>query len=269
MSTNVASTVFRAGLLGGRSAVVTGGGSGIGFAIASELLQLGCSVVISSRNKERLAAATDALRDVADRSANPNDDFAPPEVSHIACNIRDEEDVDGMVQEVVRRHGTIDFLCNNGGGQFPSSARSISANGWKAVIDTNLNGTFNCCSAAFRYVVFVFIPRHHTLDHRLATHHTPSLLISRTHPHRYSMEKHGGSIVNIIADVRNGFPGMAHTGAARAGVENLTKTLAIEWAGAGVRVNSVAPGIIYSDSAGRLVGKRTRATVVAFQHELL
>ena len=67
---------------------------------------------------------------------------------------------------------------------------------------------------------------------------------------RHSMEAHGGSIVNIIADVKNGFPGMAHTGAARAGVENLTKTLATEWAAAGVRVNAVSPGIIYSDSAG-------------------
>jgi len=69
----------------------------------------------------------------------------------------------------------------------------------------------------------------------------------------HSMEQHGGSIVNIIADVRNGFPGMAHTGAARAGVENLTKTLAVEWAGAGVRVNAISPGIIYSDSAGRFL----------------
>lgn len=102
-----------------------------------------------------------------------------------------------------------------GGGQFPSPAEAISTKGWQAVIETNLTGTFLCCREAFAAY----------------------------------MGKHGGSIVSIVADMWNGFPGMSHTGAARAGVENLTKTLAVEWAPHGIRVNAVAPGVIYSDTA--------------------
>ena len=144
MAAQAVRSVFRPGLLRGKSAVVTGGGSGIGFAIAQELLQLGCSVVISSRNELRLKEAQDRLR------SGLSTDSDSPEVSHAVCNIRAEEEVDKLFEEAFRRLGRVDFLCNNGGGQFPAAARNISANGWKAVIDTNLNGTFNCCSAAYR-----------------------------------------------------------------------------------------------------------------------
>ena len=102
-----------------------------------------------------------------------------------------------------------------GGGQFPSPAASIRTKGWNAVIETNLTGTFLCCREA--YAAW--------------------------------MGSHGGAIVNIIAIVHDGFPGMAHTGAARAGVDNITKSLAVEWAPSGIRINAVAPGIIYSDTA--------------------
>lgn len=127
-------------------------------------------------------------------------------------NIRDEENVNSVARDIVREYGRIDCLVNNGGGQFASPAASIKPKGWRAVIDTNLNGTWFVCHAVF------------------TANPTPKNF----------------AIVNIIADYFNGFPGMAHTGAARAGVDNLTRTLAREWGPEGVRVNSVAPGIILS-----------------------
>jgi citronellol/citronellal dehydrogenase len=130
----------------------------------------------------------------------------------VELNIREEEQVDSVVAAIVAEHGPIHGLVNNAGGQFASPAVMIKPKGWRAVVDTNLNGTFFMSQAVFKH----------------------------------SMSQHGGSIVNIVADMWNGFPGMAHTGAARAGVVNLTKTLAIEWGPAGVRVNSVAPGLILS-----------------------
>lgn len=139
----------------------------------------------------------------------------PATVTSVPCNIRNEEEVKTLVSEVMKQHGRIDFLVNNGGGQFTSPAENMSSKGWKAVIDTNLNGTFHCCKEV--YTAW--------------------------------MKQHGGVIINIIADMWKGFPGMAHTGAARAGVDNLTKSLAIEWASTGVRVNAVAPGTIFSKTA--------------------
>ena len=198
-------SAFRANLFAGRTAVVTGGATGIGRAIAQELLQLGASVVLASRKEDKLAATAEALR--ASTGAN---------VSHRVCNIREEEHVRGLMDFVVSEHGGVDLLVNNAGGQFPSPAAAIARKGWDAVIETNLTGTFLCCREA----------------HRAGLARSPD-----------------AAIVNVIADMWNGFPGMAHTGAARAGVDNLTKSLALEWAAEGVRVNAVAPGIIYSDTA--------------------
>ncbi|KAG7227348.1 hypothetical protein INR49_000353, partial [Caranx melampygus] len=189
-------------------AVVTGGGTGIGKAISAELLELGCSVVIASRKPERLEVAAQEMRQKIPSSS-------PASVTPLTCNIRNEDEVKNLVSTVLKQYGRIDFLVNNGGGQFSSPAEHMSSKGWKAVIDTNLTGTFHCCKEV--YTAW--------------------------------MKQHGGVIVNIIADMWKGFPGMAHTGAARAAVDNLTKSLAIEWAHSGVRVNAVAPGTIFSKTA--------------------
>jgi NAD(P)-dependent dehydrogenase (short-subunit alcohol dehydrogenase family) len=126
-----------------------------------------------------------------------------------SCDIRDAEQVAAYVTEVQKRFGKVDVLVNNAGGQFPSPAATMSAKGWEAVIRNNLNGTF-------------FMTR------EVAT--------------RLMIPAKRGRIVNVTAMVARGFPGMSHTGAARAGVENLTKSLAVEWAQHGVKVNAVAPG---------------------------
>jgi len=134
------------------------------------------------------------------------------QVDSIAFDIRDEEAVKNAVKEIVAKHGRIHGLVNNAGGQFPSPMEAISKRGFEAVVANNLTGGF---------------------------------LMARE-VYLQSMQKHGGAIVNMTADMWNGMPGMAHSGAARAGMVNLTKTAAFEWAGARVRVNAVAPGWIAS-----------------------
>lgn len=128
------------------------------------------------------------------------------------ADIREESRIAEVVQEITREHGPIQLLVNNAGGQFPAPAEKINKRGWQAVVETNLTGTF---------------------------------LVSRE-VFTHSMRAHGGAIVNITAVHRQGFPLMAHTGAARAGVTNLARSLANEWGRYGVRVNCVAPGIIAS-----------------------
>jgi citronellol/citronellal dehydrogenase len=131
----------------------------------------------------------------------------------LACDIREPSEVEALVGQILDRFGKIDILVNNAGGQFPTPALALSVKGWDAVIRNNLNGTFY-------------------MTREVAT--------------RAMIPQKSGAIVNVIANIFRGFPGMVHTGAARAGVENLTKTLAVEWAGFDIRVNALAPGIIRS-----------------------
>ena len=130
----------------------------------------------------------------------------------VAFDIRDEDAVKSGVARVVERHGAVHALVNNAGGQFPSPLLAISKRGFDAVVANNLTGGFLMMREVFNQ----------------------------------SMQKHGGAIVNMTADFRNGMPGMGHSGAARAGMSNLTMTAAFEWAHAGVRVNAVSPGWVAS-----------------------
>jgi len=150
----------------------------------------------------------------------------------MVCNIRDETSVEDCVTGAIALAGPIDLLVNNAGGQFPSPAEAISSKGWHAVIETNLTGTFQMTRAVFRAC----------------------------------MKERGGSIVNVIANMWRGFPMMAHTGAARAGVDNLTKSLAIEWGRYGVRVNSIAPGVIASSGLDQYAPEFRQAAQAAAMH---
>ena len=199
-------SIFKPDLFRGKVAVVTGGATGIGAAIAHELAHLGCDVVIASRDASKLEKAVNHMNE------NPT---LHGKVCAIPCNIRKEEHVSNLIDTTLKKFGKIDFFVNNGGGQFMSPAKNISKKGWHAVVETNLTGTFMCCQEVYNKW----------------------------------MEANGGAIVNIVADMWRGFPGMAHTGAARAAVVNLTKSLGIEWIQSGTRINSVAPGTIYSSTA--------------------
>ena len=137
--------------------------------------------------------------------------------SYVSLDIREEQAVKDAVAQVLAERGAIHGLVNNAGGQFPSPLMHISKKGWDAVVNSNLTGGF---------------------------------LFAREVFNQY-MLAHGGSIVNIIADMWRGMPGMGHSGAARAGMFSFTETAAVEWAFAGVRVNSVAPGFIASSGMDR------------------
>jgi citronellol/citronellal dehydrogenase len=194
-------SIFRPGLFAGQVAIVTGGGSGIGLAIAETLGELGAKVAICGRTSDKLERAKARLE------AQGVTLFASP------CDIREPDQIASFVGAVGQTLGSASVLVNNAGGQFPTNAESLTAKGWDAVVRNNLSGTFYMTQA-------------------VAT--------------RHMLPKKKGRIVNIIANIARGFPGMVHTGAARAGVENFTKTLAIEWAEHNIQVNAIAPGVIKS-----------------------
>jgi citronellol/citronellal dehydrogenase len=195
-------TVYLPGLFDGKVVMVSGAGSGIGKAIAFLYARLGAKLFICGRDPVKLEACAEWLRRLGS-----------PEVLVQPTNIRDPEQVEQLMDAAWQHFGRIDVMVNNAGGQFPQRALDYSIKGWKAVIDTNLNGTW--------YMM-------HAMARRWRDTGTP------------------GNIVNIVATFQRGMPGVAHTCAARAAVTHLSKTVAVEWAQYNIQVNCIAPGAIAS-----------------------
>jgi NAD(P)-dependent dehydrogenase (short-subunit alcohol dehydrogenase family) len=189
------------GTFDGQVVLVTGGGTGLGRAIASEFARLGAHLVVASRKAEHLDAAVAAVEPVG-----------PGRVVVVPCDIRDAEQVAAAFDAAEGQVGLPTVLVNNAAANFPSPAEDLSPNAWRTVVDITLNGTFLCARE--------FARRH--LDRR-----TP------------------GSIVNVGASYAwTGGPGFAHSAAAKAGVKNLTETLAVEWGPYGIQVNGLVPGLV-------------------------
>jgi len=186
----------------GRVAIVTGGATGIGFAIARELTRLGARVVIASRKQANLEAAVAQLGETS--------------AFHV-LDVRDAAAVETMAETVATDFGRIDVLVNNAAGNFIVASDQLSVNGWNAVINIVLNGTFYCTSAVGKRMIAA---------------------------------KSGGAILNIIANYAwTGAPGVVHSASAKAGVLAMTRTLAVEWARHNIRVNAIAPGPVDTPGA--------------------
>ena len=191
------------GCLAGRVALVTGGGTGIGRATALALAALGAQVVIVGRREDKLAET---------RALAGSDD---PAITAIPVDLREFEQVDAALDQILEQHQRIDLLVNNAGGQFLAAAETVSPNGFRAVTRLNLDAPWY-------------------LTTRVAAR---SMI-----PNGY------GKVVSVTMTPRRGIPYMAHSSAARAAVESLTKTLAVEWGRYGIRIVAVAPGIVHTEA---------------------
>jgi NAD(P)-dependent dehydrogenase (short-subunit alcohol dehydrogenase family) len=197
-------SIFSSELLKGQAAIVTGGGTGIGKEIATELANAGASLVLAGRREEVLKQTENEFKELGFN------------VISVQTDIREPDQVQNLVDRAVEEYGRLDILVNNAGGQFPQKSEDLSLNGWKAVIDTNLNGTFYMTQAVAKQMI---------------------------------KQGTGGSITNILVSfLHRGAPGIAHSVAARNGVYGMMRTLALEWAKYNIRINSVGPGVFVTDA---------------------
>jgi peroxisomal 2,4-dienoyl-CoA reductase len=195
---------FSNGILNGRVAFVTGGGTGITGGVARALAEAGANVALVSRSIDHLEPAAKAINDAHAASPAVGEAFA------IAADVRNFEQIEAAILAITVHFGKIDIVVNGAAGNFLSPAEALSPNGFGTVVDIDLKGTFNVCRAAFA-----------------------------------QLKEHQGQILNISATLHYlGTPMQLHVSAAKAGVDALTRNLAVEWGRHGIRVNGIAPGPI-------------------------
>jgi NAD(P)-dependent dehydrogenase (short-subunit alcohol dehydrogenase family) len=205
-----------------RVAVITGGGTGLGRAMAKEFARLGAALVLASRSPEHLEPTAAELRSGGAR------------VLAVPTDVRDPQQVDRLLAETLRQFGRADILVNNAAGNFICRAEELSPNGWRAVVDIVLNGTFFCSRAFGREMI---------------------------------ARGEGGAILNILATYAwTGGPGTVHSASAKAGVLAMTRTLAVEWARHRIRVNAIAPGAIPTEGAWGALLNQPEAERRALEH---
>jgi len=213
----VGETALRPGTFAGQCVVVTGGGTGLGKAIAAEFARLGAAVAVASRKDEHLEAARSGL------------DGLPGDVLAVRCDIRSADEVAAAFDAAEEAFGLPAVLVNNAAANFPSPAEDLSPNAWRTVVDITLNGTFLC---------------------------------AREFGRRHLAAGTPGSIVNVGASYAwTGGPGFAHSAAAKAGVKNLTESLAVEWGPYGIQVNGLVPGLFpHEDMTADITGSLDRTS---------
>ena len=212
---------FNDELLAGKVALITGGGTGLGLAMARTFGAVGAKLVLASRSAEHVEESAASLVD------------GGLEALPLVCDVREPDQVEAMVTAAVERYGRIDVLVNNAAGNFLVRAEDLSPGGWKAVTRIVLDGSWFCSQA-------VYEPMKH---------------------------QGGGNILNILATYAGAGAGTltVHSAAAKAGVLALTRTLAVEWADAGIRVNAIAPGPVDTQGAGSRLwdSDQARASIAA------
>jgi len=209
-------SVFLDNILKGHVAFVTGGGTGITGGVARALAEAGANVALVSRRMEHLEPAANAINEVRSRprgvspTVRQGSEINVGEAFAVAADVRNQEEVEQALSATVERFGRIDIVVNGAAGNFLCNAEELSPNGFGTVVDIDLKGTFNVCRAAFA-----------------------------------ELKKNQGQILNISATLHYlGTPMQIHVSAAKAGVDALTKNLAVEWGRYGIRVNAIAPGPI-------------------------
>ncbi|MEI8001020.1 MAG: SDR family oxidoreductase [Actinomycetes bacterium] len=211
----IGASALPAGTFSGSTVFITGAGTGLGKAIATEFSRLGAAIVIASRKPEHLEAGQAAIEELGGR------------VLTVSCDIREPDQIAAAFDAAAEAFGLPDVLINNAAANFPVPAEDMSTNAWRTVVDITLNGTFFC---------------------------------AREFGRRHLLAGTPGSIVNVGASYAwTGGPGFAHSAAAKAGVKNMTETLAVEWGPYGVQVNGLVPGLFpHEDMTADIQGNLSR-----------